>query len=133
MDRARMYNALRRAGERPSVAGEGGMSVMRAVRRKVKAAAPPFVFLALVGYFGWNATQGDLGLKAYKQRQEDLASAQAGLAREEAEVVSWERRVRSLEPSHLDTDALDERSRAMLNLANPGDIVVPYSQAEKLF
>jgi cell division protein FtsB len=109
------------------------MAFIPALRRKLRAATPPIIFLGLVGYFAWNATQGNLGLDAYAQRQNDLAAAQASLARALAEQETWERRVASLRANHLDADALDERARAMLNLANPNDIVMPYPHAEKLF
>ena len=102
------------------------MSFAREVKRRSKAAIPPLLFLLLVGYFAWNATQGDLGLKSYAQRQQDLRNAQAALAESRAELAAWERRVNALRPNHLDPDALDERARAMLNRADPEDIVVPY-------
>jgi cell division protein FtsB len=98
----------------------------RAIKRKVRAAVPPLLFLLLVAYFLWNATQGDRGLRAYTQREADLRAAQTDLA-------GWERRVGALRTSRLDPDALDERARAMLNLSDPADIVVPYPPGQKLF
>jgi cell division protein FtsB len=110
-----------------------GMSFGRMVKRKAKAAIPPLVFLSLVGYFGWNATQGDRGLKAYALQLQDLKLAQSQLAAAEAERDAWEMKVSGLRSNHLDPDTLDERARAMLNLADPGDIVVPYGQGKRLF
>jgi cell division protein FtsB len=109
------------------------MSFGRALKRKVKAAIAPVIFLSLVGYFGWNATHGDRGLMAYSQRQALLKEAQDDLAQAQAERDTWERRVAGLRANHIDPDSLDERARAMLNLADPGDIVVPYAVKEKLF
>jgi cell division protein FtsB len=109
------------------------MSFARAVKRRLKAAVAPTVFLALVGYFGWNAMQGDRGLKAAAAREQDLAVAQAELASAEAEQAVWERRVGGLRTDRLDIDALDERARAVLNLADPADIVVPYGAQGKLY
>jgi cell division protein FtsB len=109
------------------------MSVLQGLKRRAKAAIPPLVFLALVGYFLWQATQGQHGLDAYAQRQQDLQAAQADLARAQAEVAGWERRVDGLHTTHLDPDALDERARAMLNLSDPSDIIVPYPNGQKLF
>lgn len=105
----------------------------RELKRKVRAGVAPLLFLSVTAYFGWNATQGDLGLQAYAKRQHDLQAAQANLAHAEAEVKSWEQLVRSLRSNHLDTDALDERVRAMLNRADPADIVVPYGPNNRLF
>jgi cell division protein FtsB len=109
------------------------MSIARALKRRARAAVPPLIFLSLVAYFLWSATQGERGLRASLQRQQDLAAARAELVRAEGDLAAWERRVASLRTSRLDRDALDERSRAMLNLSDPGDIVVPYGNGEKLY
>jgi len=109
------------------------VSIGREIRRRAKAAVPPLVFLLLVAYFIWNATQGDRGLQASVGRREDLKAAQADLARAEADLATWERRVAGLRANRLDPDALDERARAMLNLSDPADIVVPYGQGKRLY
>jgi len=108
------------------------MSLGRFVKRKLRAAVAPCVFLALVGYFLWSATQGDRGLDASPQRQEELAAALAEQARADAEVALWERRIAGLH-SRIDADALDERARAMLNLSDPRDVIVPYDKGRRLF
>ncbi len=109
------------------------MPFAREMKRRLRAAVAPLIFLSLVGYFGWNATQGEHGLVAYAQRQEQLAEAQADQARVLAERDAWERRVAGLRRRHIDADALDERARAMLNLADPSDIIVPYGPSDRLF
>ena len=109
------------------------MSIGREIRRGAKAALPPVVFLLLVAYFIWNATQGDRGLRAYAGRLEDLKAAQADLARAETDLANWERRVAGLRANRLDPDALDERARRMLNLSDPADIVIPYGQGARLY
>jgi len=109
------------------------MPLGREIKRKLKAMVAPLVFLALVAYFSWNAVQGNRGLVAYAQRQELLAQAQADQARAQAEREAWARRVAGLRSRHIDSDALDERARAMLNLADPSDVIVPYAAKERLF
>lgn len=106
---------------------------MQTVRRWLQAAVVPAVFLGLVGYFGWNATQGERGLQSYAVRQEQLKSVQAELARVTLERDTWERRVAGLKTQRLDPDTLDERARSMLNVADPADIVVPYGAGGRLF
>src|SRR3954469_21767755 len=103
------------------------MPLGREIKRRLKAAVPPLIFLSLVGYFGWNAVQGNRGLVAYAERQDLLAQARAEQARALAERDSWQRRVAGLRARNIDADALDERSRAMLNLAEPADVIVPYA------
>ena len=91
------------------------------------------IFLGLTAYAGWSATHGDRGLEAMAQRRNQLRLAKADVARAATELETWEHRVASLRNGHLDPDALDERARAMLNLAAPGDVVVMYDAGKKLF
>ncbi len=109
------------------------MQIGRMLKRKAKAALPPLLFLSLTAYFGWSVTQGNHGLRAYVASQQTLQVAQATLADAQAEQAAWARRVGGLRANHLDLDTLDERSRAMLNLAEPNEIVVPYPQGQRLF
>jgi cell division protein FtsB len=109
------------------------MTFFRAVKRRIKEAVPPVIFLALTGYFGWNATQGELGLKSYAQQLALLDKATAARASAVLEQQSWRQRVEGLRDAALDADTIDERSRAMLNLAEPDEVVVPYGPNDKLF
>lgn len=109
------------------------MAIGRAWRSRAGAMVAPLLFLAVAAYFGWNATRGELGLKTYVHRERDLAAAKATLGRAEAEIKTWEQQVRSLRSNRLDQDALDERVRAMLNRADPADIVVPYGPNNRLY
>jgi len=109
------------------------MTLGRSLKRRAKAAVAPAVFLSLVAYFAWNATHGDRGLIAYSERQALLKQAQDDLARTQADRDAWERRVAGLRNAHIDPDTLDERARAMLNLADPGDITVQYAPTDRLF
>ncbi len=106
---------------------------MRAMKRRVRAAVPPLIFLSVTGYFGWSATQGERGLQSYVLRQKQLAEAEAQLSAATTERDAWQRKVASLSSAHLDADVLDERARSLLNLADPTDIVVPYPKGRKLF
>ncbi len=109
------------------------MAIGREIKRRCKAAVPPLVFLGLVGYFGWSATQGDRGLQAYALRQAQLKQLQVDLTSTTTEEAVWQRKVTGLRTSRLDPDSLDERSRAMLNLADPADVVVMYGPGKQLF
>lgn len=109
------------------------MQFFRVFRRAVRAVVPPALFLALTGYFGWNALQGDHGMKAYHQQLTLMSQAVQAQKDAEAEQIVWKRRITSLNERALDADMLDERSRAMLNLAREGDTVIPYGPHEKLY
>nr|WP_194299672.1 septum formation initiator family protein [Acetobacter thailandicus] len=103
------------------------------IRRTVRAVVPPLVFLSIAGYFGWNATQGDHGTRAYKEQLVLLDQAKQAQLNATAEQAAWRRRVNDLRDHSLDKDMLDERARAMLNLANKNDIVIPYDRHDPLF
>lgn len=109
------------------------MGWVRVVRRQAKAAIAPVVFLALVGYFSWSGTQGERGSQSFAIRQEQLKVVQAELTRVTTERETWERRVAGLRTQRLDLDTLDERARAVLNVAEPSDLVVPYGPDKRLF
>jgi cell division protein FtsB len=109
------------------------MSIGREVKRRAKALIWPAVFLAVTGYFGWNATQGDRGLVAKEQRLALRRQVDAEYAAAQKERAQWETRVAGLRNKHLVPDTLDERARAMLNLSEPNEIIVKLSPQEKLF
>jgi cell division protein FtsB len=101
--------------------------------RRVKSVAAPVSLLAVAGVFAWQATQGAHGLIMRAKRETQMHQAEANLAAAKAERDVWQRRVASLTPSHLDRDALDQRVRELLNLAQPDEIVVQYGPDNKLF
>ncbi|GBQ98018.1 septum formation inhibitor Maf [Acetobacter nitrogenifigens DSM 23921 = NBRC 105050] len=109
------------------------MQAGRFIRRTLNAVVPPALFLALAGYFGWQATQGAHGLHSYHDQLRLLDDARQSQKDATQEQAAWRRRVAGLSEGALNADTLDERSRAMLNLAHPNDIVVPYDRHDQLF
>jgi cell division protein FtsB len=109
------------------------MSFAREVKRRIKIALPPTIFLSITAYFCWNATQGDRGLVAYAHRKELQQQVENEKAAAKTERDGWETRVEGLRLRHLNPDTLDERARAMLNLAEPDEVIVKLSAQEKLY
>ena len=109
------------------------MSLAGEMKRRARMMIAPAIFLAITGYFGWNATQGDRGLVAFAQRQDLLRQVVADQTAAKNERDGWETRVTGLRARHLNPDTLDERARAMLNLAEPTDVIVKLGPQEKLF
>ena len=103
------------------------------IRRRLRATVAPVAFLAITGFFAWSATQGNRGLVAQVQRQELLRQVVADNATARSGRDGWERRVSGLRSNRLNPDTLDERARAMLNLADPNEVVVQYAPKDKLF
>jgi cell division protein FtsB len=84
----------------------------------------PLLALGAGGYFGYHLETGDHGLKAradLQQRKDVLAGELAGLREVKQRI---DRDVALLRPESLDPDMLDERARAILNLAHPDDLVM---------
>ncbi len=84
----------------------------------------PLLACGVGGYFGYNLEIGDHGLTAradLERRKEVLEGELAGLADVKTRL---ERDVALLRPESLDPDMLDERARAILNLAYPDDLVI---------
>lgn len=109
------------------------MSLMVSVKRKLRQAILPCVLMSVTAYFIWQAQQGNRGLNAWDQRTGDLAAARAELARAEADLKLWDRRVQAMRNSPIDRDTLDERARAVRDLTEPADIVILYPQNKRLF
>jgi cell division protein FtsB len=109
------------------------VAFFREAKRTIRAAILPCAFLGVAVYFSSSAVHGDRGLRMAAQRQEVLVARKLELARVEAERDTWERRVSALRSNRLDRDMLDERARAMLNLADPDDVIVQYGPKDRLF
>lgn len=98
--------------------------MLRAIRNRLRALAPPVVFLALTYYFWWNAVHGKSGLEAQHVQQQELARAQAHFQAVEAARTAWQTKIADLNGQSIQRDMLDEQARQVLNLANPQDLVI---------
>ena len=76
----------------------------------------PLLACGVGGYFAYHLQTGDL-----EKRKAVLAGELAGLKEVRKRL---ERDVALLRPESLDPDMLDERARAILNLAHPDDLVM---------
>jgi|SRR5690348_3827736 len=78
----------------------------------------------LIAYFGINAYTGNHGLKARQALDRQIATLSKTLAEVKSEREHWELRVALLKSDRLDPDMLDERARALLDDADPHDLVL---------
>jgi len=78
----------------------------------------------LIGYFGSNAYTGNHGLRARADLDQQIAELNAEVAQVKAEREQWQRRVGLLKSDRLDPDTLEERARALLNYADPRDVIM---------
>jgi len=84
----------------------------------------PIIFAMMFGYFGYHLVNGDRGLLAMAHLQRETMIADQNLAEAETTRKIWERRVAALRNQSLDPDMLDERARALLDYADPRDLVL---------
>lgn len=82
------------------------------------------VAAALIGYFWFHAFSGQRGLHAKHEIDQQLGELTAELGRLKVEKGAWERKVALLRSHGIDPDMLDERARALLNVAHPNDVVL---------
>ena len=85
----------------------------------------------LAGYFVYHAVQGDRGIVAWMQLNQQIRVAEDELAKTDYERQEMEQRVALLSNTSLDLDMLEERARVMLNFAHRDDLVIFYSQQQK--
>jgi cell division protein FtsB len=100
------------------------MTVRRTFTRAGQAVLGPFLAIVLILYFAFNLVQGDHGLIAWSQKQQQVQAAQASLAQTEDELRGLRHRADLLKGDHLDPDLLDERARAALNEVGPNEVVI---------
>lgn len=93
-------------------------------RRRFGVVVTPLIGLAALAYFGYHAVSGDRGLLTWWQLRQDLRDVQAEHESVAARRRVLEHRVALLKRGHLHPDMLDERARLMLNLIEPGEVVV---------
>ena len=101
------------------------MIVLREMRRRAKVLAGPVLGLALTFYFAYHLVEGDRGLRAWLQVNQDLRASKENLAAVQAERAALEHRVLHLRSDHVDPDLLDTQVRRNLDVVAPDEIVIP--------
>jgi cell division protein FtsB len=107
------------------------MIVLRALRRRARLVLGPVLGLALTGYFSYHLVEGDRGLKAWFHLNREIRTAAANLEAVRAQRAALDLKVSNLRPDHVDSDLLDERIRATLNLISPDEIVIIRSATDR--
>ncbi len=98
--------------------------MLRELKRRFLAALPPAIFLAITGYFAWNAVHGARGLEAQAAERTELAQAKLQFAEVDVARQRWETKIAALGNRAIDPDMLDAELREILSLAGPADLVV---------
>lgn len=103
-------------------------SVFR-MKRRFRAAILPVLFLAVTGYFVFNAINGSRGIRAQRQDATVLVQDKAALTAVTARRDRWQARVDTLRHHAIAPDMLNQQARSVLNFADPDDLVVPLKPA----
>ncbi|MCF6321065.1 MAG: septum formation initiator family protein [Rhizobiaceae bacterium] len=86
--------------------------------------AIPIVCLIILGYFGFSAFQGNLGVKSRSMMDRQSLDLQFDLTRLRQERMELQRRVALLRDGLVEKDMLDQQARYMLNLAKANELVI---------
>lgn len=105
---------------------------MRRVRRFFGEVVAPALIACWIAYLGYGAVAGASGYRVLGEIKAEAAEKRAALDEIEARRRALERHSDLLNPKSLDPDMLDERVRAVLGYVEPGDIVVPRSEVERM-
>ena len=104
------------------------MDLRRDLKRRLAQMTWPMLGACLAGYFVYHAVQGDRGILAWMQVNQQIKAAQAELNKSDAAREAMEQRVALLSNTSLDLDMLEERARIMLNFSHPDDLVIFLNQ-----
>jgi cell division protein FtsB len=84
----------------------------------------PLLACGAAGYFGYHLQTGGHGLEARAELEGRKAVLEGELAGRKGGRMRLEPYFALLRPESLDPDMLDERARAILDLAHPNDLIM---------
>ena len=94
------------------------------ITHRARSMIGPLMVAGVLAYFGYHTIQGERGILTWLQLSHQIDRTARALDASRAEESRIEQRVALLRSDNLDPDMLDERARAVLNLAAPGEIVI---------
>jgi cell division protein FtsB len=104
--------------------------VTRKRLRSILTALGLYVVAALlIGYFGVNAYDGNHGLRAKQDIDQQIAALTTELTGLQSERQAWERRIELLKPLSIDRDMLDEQTRERLDYTAPDELILRINSA----
>src|ERR1700750_2318166 len=75
-------------------------------------------------YLGFNVIGGQFGITSQKQMRVDIETLKAQSATLQAEIDSYQHKASLFASAGLDRDILTERARALLQMAEPDDLII---------
>jgi cell division protein FtsB len=92
--------------------------------RVARRAVGPVVWLTLLAYLSYHAFVGERGIYTHARLEKEVQTLTKELDRLTGERRNLEHRIALLSPPDIDPDMLDERARAVLNFADPREIMI---------
>jgi cell division protein FtsB len=80
--------------------------------------------VAFQGYLGWSAIGGNFGIDGRKAMLADIDALKVQSGALSAELDAYRHKVSLFDPKSLDPDILTEKARALLSMAQIGDMVI---------
>jgi cell division protein FtsB len=100
------------------------MIVLHEMRRRARFLVGPLLGAALTSYFIYHTIEGDRGLRAWRDINQQLRVAKDQYTTVAVERDALEHKVDGLNPNHVDPDLLDQQIRAQLDLVSPGEVIL---------
>ena len=102
------------------------MGLISEVRRRASEIVAPMLGACVLAYFLFHAVQGDRGVLAWVQFNQQIRHAEETLAPIQAERAALAAKIALMRSDNLDPDLLDEQARRVLGFAAPTDLVILY-------
>ena len=100
------------------------MDLFLEIRRRGKQVAGSFFGGILVAYFLFHMVQGERGLFAWVQLNQQIDQEERENKNLLAERVAWENKIKLMRTESLDADLLDERVRLMMGFSSKDEAVI---------
>ena len=100
------------------------MDLFLEIRRRGRQVAGSFLGGILVAYFLFHMVQGERGLFAWVQLNQQIDQEERENKNLLAERVAWENKIKLMRTESLDADLLDERVRLMMGFSNKDEAVI---------
>jgi cell division protein FtsB len=96
-----------------------------------KRLVPSFFLAVAIAYFGYHALTGEQGVLNWIVVENEIRATEIELAETRADREALEEIASRLRSDSLDLDYVDERARAILNVAHPREFIVEITPGEQ--
>ncbi len=100
------------------------MEIFSELQNRLKRSGVLIFFVVLFLYFSFYTINGERGLRRYLHLRQEINYAEEIAAKYSRQKHELEEKVRLLSSDSLDLDMLDERARAVLNLARKDEFII---------